>query len=134
MRISDWSSDVCSSDHEGAEKVWEVVSGAKHSLAEVAAELNSEDHERKMVAGAVRTDFILSAEIMAIALAEVASEPFLTRAAILALVAVAVTIGVSGAVGLIVTKDDHGLHLPGRSDAGSPSGQTMCRDKAVQSC
>src|SRR3546814_17932748 len=73
MRISDWSSDVCSSDHEGAEKVWEVVSGAKHSLAEVAAELNSEDHERKMVAGAVRTDFILSAEIMAIALAEVAS-------------------------------------------------------------
>src|SRR3546814_7660725 len=84
--------------YEGAEKVWEAVSGAKHSLAEVAAELNSEDHERKMVAGAVRTDFILSAEIMAIALAEVASEPFLTRAAILALVAVAITIGVYGAV------------------------------------
>src|SRR3546814_8685374 len=35
--------------YEGAEKVWEAVSGAKHSLAEVAAELNSEDHERKMV-------------------------------------------------------------------------------------
>lgn len=105
--------------YEGAEKVWEAVSGAKHSLAEVAAELNSEDHERKMVAGAVRTDFILSAEIMAIALAEVASEPFFTRAAILALVAVAITIGVYGAVGLIVKMDDIGLHLAERRDAGS---------------
>src|SRR3546814_370016 len=105
--------------YEGAEKVWEAVSGAKHSLAEVAAELNSEDHERKMVAGAVRTDFILSAAIMAIALAEVASEPFLTRAAILALVAVAIHIGVYGAVGLIVKMDDIGLHLAERRDAGS---------------
>src|SRR3546814_17591156 len=69
-----------------------------------------------MVAGAVRTDFILSAEIMAIALAEVASEPFLTRAAILALVAVAITIGVYGAVGLIVKLDDIGLHLAERRD------------------
>ena len=105
--------------YEGAEKVWEAVSGTKHSLAEVAAELNSEDHEREMVSGAVRTDFILSAEIMAIALAEVASEPFLTRAAILALVAVAITIGVYGAVGLIVKMDDIGLHLAERRDAGS---------------
>jgi predicted DNA repair protein MutK len=105
--------------YEGAEKVWEAVSGTKHSLAEVAAELNSEDHEREMVSGAVRTDFILSAEIMAIALAEVASEPFLTRAAILALVAVAITIGVYGAVGLIVKMDDIGLHLAERRDASS---------------
>ena len=105
--------------YEGAEKVWEAVSGTKHSLAEVAAELNSEDHEREMVSGAVRTDFILSAEIMAIALAEVASEPFLTLAAILALVAVAITIGVYGGVGLIVKMDDIGLHLAERRDAGS---------------
>src|SRR3546814_1840279 len=72
-----------------------------------------------MVAGAVRTDFILSAEIMAIALAEVASEPFLTRAAILALVAVEITIGVYGADGLIVKMDDIGLHLAEHRDAGS---------------
>lgn len=99
---------------EGAEKVWETLSEPDHSLAEDAAELGSADHEREMVSGAVRTDFILSAEIMAIALAEVASEPFWTRAMILALVAVAITIGVYGVVGLIVKMDDIGLHLAER--------------------
>src|SRR3546814_20010779 len=72
-----------------------------------------------MVAGAVRTDFILSAEIMAIALAEVASEPFLTRPAILVLVALAITVGVSGAVGMIGKMDDIGLPLAERRYAGS---------------
>ena len=62
---------------EGAEKVWEAVAEPEHSLAEDVAELSSADHEREMVAGAVRTDFILSAEIMAIALAEVAGEAVL---------------------------------------------------------
>ncbi len=104
---------------EGAEKVWESVSEKEHSLAEVAEELNSADHERHMVAGAIRTDFILSAEIMAIALAEVATEPLGLRAAILALVAVVITVGVYGVVGLIVKMDDVGLHLAERRDAGS---------------
>jgi hypothetical protein len=104
---------------EGAEKVWEAVSGPKHSLAEDAAELSSAEHEQKMVSGAVRTDFILSAEIMAIALAEVADENFWTRAAILAVVAIAITIGVYGLVGLIVKMDDIGLHLTERSNRGS---------------
>jgi predicted DNA repair protein MutK len=72
-----------------------------------------------MVAGAVRTDFILSAEIMAIALAEVAAEPLAMRAVILALVAVAITVGVYGAVGLIVKMDDIGLHLAERRAAAS---------------
>jgi hypothetical protein len=105
--------------YEGAEKVWHSIAGEKHSLAEKAAELNSEDHERHMVAGAVRTDFILSAEIMAIALAEVADEAFFARAAILAVVAVAITVGVYGMVGLIVKMDDIGLHLTERRNAGS---------------
>jgi hypothetical protein len=104
---------------EGAEKVWETVSRKEHSLAEDAAELNSAEHEAAMVSGAVRTDFILSAEIMAIALAEVASEPFLTRALILAVVAVAITVGVYGFVGLIVKMDDIGLHLAQRRNPGS---------------
>jgi hypothetical protein len=104
---------------EGAEKVWEAVSGKKQSLAEDAAELNSAEHETAMVSGAVRTDFILSAEIMAIALAEVSSEPFATRALILAVVAIAITVGVYGFVALIVKMDDIGLHLAGRSDSGS---------------
>jgi hypothetical protein len=104
---------------EGAEKVWEAVSGKRHSLAEDAAELNSAEHEATMVSGAVRTDFILSAEIMAIALAEVSNEPFFTRALILAVVAVAITAGVYGFVALIVKMDDIGLHLAGRRDSGS---------------
>ena len=105
--------------YEGAEKVWEWLSGAEHSLAEDVAELNSADHERKMVAGAVRTDFILSAEIMVIALAEVADEQLVARAAILAVVAIAITAGVYGAVGLIVKMDDIGLHLAERRDRAS---------------
>jgi predicted DNA repair protein MutK len=104
---------------EGTEKVWEAVAGPKHSLAEDAAELGSAEHESQMVSGAVRTDFILSAEIMAIALAEVADENFWTRAMILAVVAVAITVGVYGAVGLIVKMDDIGLHLAERRNRGS---------------
>ena len=105
--------------YEGAEKVWHSFTDREHSLAEVAAELNSEAHERAMVGGAIRTDFILSAEIMAIALNEVAAEPFATRAAILALVAVVITLGVYGVVGLIVKMDDVGLHMAERRDASS---------------
>lgn len=105
--------------YEGAEKVWHSLADKEPSLAEVAAELNSAEHERDMVTGAIRTDFILSAEIMAIALAEVATEPFPLRAAILAVVAVAITAGVYGAVGLIVKMDDVGLHLAERRDQGS---------------
>ena len=104
--------------YEGAEKVWHALAGKKESLAEMAAELNSAEHERGMVAGAIRTDFILSAEIMAIALAEVAAEPLAMRAAILAIVAVAITAGVYGVVGLIVKMDDIGLHLAERRGRG----------------
>jgi hypothetical protein len=104
---------------EGAEKVWHAVAGRKHSLAEDAAELGSAEHEQRMVAGAIRTDFILSAEIMAIALAEVADEPFAARAAILALVAVVITVGVYGVVALIVKMDDVGLHLAQRRNGGA---------------
>ena len=104
---------------EGAEKVWHSLRPERHSLAEIAAELNSPEHEREMVGGAIRTDFILSAEIMAIALAEVATEPFAMRAGILAVVAVAITAGVYGAVGLIVKMDDIGLHLAARRDRSS---------------
>lgn len=104
---------------EGAEKVWEAVSGAKHSLAETAAELGTAEHEQKMVSGAVRTDFILSAEIMAIALAEVASEPFVTRAIILAVVAIGITAVVYGLVGFIVKMDDVGLNLAQRRNGAA---------------
>ena len=101
---------------EGAEKIWEKFGPGHHESAEpVAAE--GADHEDTMVTGAIRTDFILSAEIMVIALNEVADEPFLSRAVILAVVAVAITALVYGAVGLIVKMDDIGLHLAERSSA-----------------
>jgi hypothetical protein len=72
-----------------------------------------------MVAGAVRTDFILSAEIMVIALNEVTAESFAIRAAILVVVAIAITVAVYGVVGLIVKMDDVGLHLAERRNGGA---------------
>ncbi|KTE14298.1 DUF808 domain-containing protein [Sphingopyxis sp. H115] len=96
---------------EGAEKVLHSLQKDKTSLAEDAAIVADQDHEEAMVKGAVRTDFILSAEIMVIALNEVLDEHFAMRAATLAVVAVAITIAVYGVVGLIVKMDDIGLHM-----------------------
>lgn len=96
---------------EGAEKVWHSIRPDTTSLAEDAAIVADQDHEETMVSGAIRTDFILSGEIMVIALKEVAVQPFLLRGATLALVAVAITVGVYGVVGLIVKMDDIGLHM-----------------------
>jgi hypothetical protein len=78
--------------------------------------LTSAEHEKNMVSGAVRTDFILSAEIMAIALKEVADQyPSIgMQAAVLFIVAIGITIAVYGVVGLIVKMDDIGLDMAKR--------------------
>ena len=94
--------------YEGAHKVWEKVGGHHDTSAEDASGLVDED---TVVSGAVRTDFILSAEIMVIALNEVADQGFVSRALILAVVAVGITALVYGVVGLIVKMDDVGLRL-----------------------
>jgi uncharacterized protein len=103
---------------EGAEKVIEKLSPhEEESLAEEVATLTSTEHEEMMVKGAVRTDFILSAEIMAIALNEVkqlAETSVWLEAATLAVVAIAITIAVYGVVGLIVKMDDIGLDMAKR--------------------
>ena len=108
---------------EGAEKVWEkIVPHETENLAEQLAELTSSEHEQNMVKGAVRTDFILSAEIMAIALNEVkslAETSIWLEAGTLAFVAVAITIAVYGVVGLIVKMDDIGLHMAGKENGVS---------------
>jgi predicted DNA repair protein MutK len=108
---------------EGAEKVWEkLVPHEEESLVEELAELTSAEHEQNMVKGAVRTDFILSAEIMAIALNEVkslAATSIWLEAGVLAFVAIAITIAVYGVVGVIVKMDDIGLHMANRENAGS---------------
>jgi predicted DNA repair protein MutK len=104
---------------EGAEKLIEKFGGEHHgeTLADPIEDLA--EFERQRVSGAIRTDFILSAEIMAIALAEVADSPFVQRAIVLALVGIAITIAVYGAVALIVKMDDIGLHLAGRQSAAA---------------
>lgn len=91
--------------YEGAEKVW-----AKVAHHEAHGEENAQD-EKTLVSGAVRTDLILSAEIMVITLNEVIDEAFWSRLAILAVVAVVMTVAVYGAVALIVKMDDAGLRL-----------------------
>lgn len=98
---------------EGAEKLWELVSGKHHAEVESKVEKKAVD-EDSVVSSAVRTDFILSAEIMVIALNEVASEGFWSRLIILAIVAVLITALVYGVVAIIVKMDDVGLHLAGR--------------------
>ena len=96
--------------YEGAEKIWEAI-GHHPEHAETPAAEQGPEHEDALVGGAIRTDFILSAEIMVISLNEVTDEPFLSRALILVLVALAITAGVYGAVALIVKMDDAGLRL-----------------------
>jgi predicted DNA repair protein MutK len=98
--------------YEGAEKIWGRLRGHDDHAVPLAG--SGEEAEKLMVSGAVRTDFILSAEIMVIALNEVAEEPFLSRLVILIVVAFAITIAVYGVVGLIVKMDDIGLHLAQR--------------------
>ena len=106
---------------EGAEKVLEKLGDAKHGATLGDPIEDMATFERERISGAIRTDFILSAEIVAIALAEVADQPLLQRAVILALVGVVITVLVYGAVALIVKMDDVGLHLAERRDAASRS-------------
>ncbi len=96
--------------YEGAEKLWEAVGGhAGHGGH--GDDADAPVDEEQLTSGAIRTDFILSAEIMVISLDEVAHEAFLSRAVILVVVAFAITAVVYGAVALIVKMDDAGLHL-----------------------
>ncbi|EJZ12355.1 DUF808 domain-containing protein [Mycolicibacterium vaccae] len=100
---------------EGAEKVWGMIRG--HDTHGAPAAASGADAEKFMVTGAIRTDFILSAEIMVIALNEVADQPFVPRLLILLVVAVVITVAVYGVVAGIVKMDDVGLSLTGRSSA-----------------
>lgn len=97
--------------YEAAEKLVEALAGGHDVAEEALATHSSRELEERKVSGAIRTDFILSGEIMAIALGTVATEPLWEQAVILLLVAVVITAGVYGVVGLIVKMDDIGLHL-----------------------
>ncbi len=105
--------------YEGAEKVWGRIRGHDHHAAPVAEQ--GKDAEESLVSGAIRTDLILSAEIMVISLNEVADESFWSRLVILVVVALAITVLVYGVVALIVKMDDIGLRLAGRPGGLAPA-------------
>ncbi len=105
---------------EAAEKLLGALAG--HGKDEASPDdlaLSSEEKEKSMVGSAIRTDLILSAEITAIALADLAERPLATQAAALALVGLLITVAVYGAVALIVKMDDIGLHLAERRSASA---------------
>jgi predicted DNA repair protein MutK len=100
--------------YEGTEKVLEMVAGHPDNAEDGPTLRRPEDvlrQEQKRVAAAVRTDLILSAEIMAITLSSVAQSPFWTRAFVLVAVGIFITALVYGAVVIIVKADDVGLAL-----------------------
>jgi predicted DNA repair protein MutK len=113
--------------YEGAHKVWGALSrrraaadGGPHGGAAGHGDpVAAQPSEDEVVKGAIRTDFILSAEIMVIALNEVSDQPFVSRAVILVVVAIGITLLVYGVVALIVKMDDLGLSLAERSSAAS---------------
>ncbi|MAP44912.1 MULTISPECIES: DUF808 domain-containing protein [Sphingobium] len=104
---------------EAVEKLIEAM-GKGHDVAQEAIQTHSSaELEQQKVSSAIRTDFILSGEIMAISLGTVASEPIWEQAVVLVVVALLITAGVYGVVGLIVKMDDIGLHLAQRSSAAT---------------
>lgn len=99
---------------EGAEKLLHAF--APHADQAVEQDFDTKDPahlEEEKVAGAIKTDFILSAEIMTIALATIESPSFWMQAITLAVVGTLITVAVYGAVALIVKMDDVGLHMAG---------------------
>jgi hypothetical protein len=108
----------CFLAYEGAHKVIHALKHDDHDHDEPAVEAGPEA-EAKTISGAIRTDFILSAEIMVISLKEVIEEPIVSRAVILALVGVLITVVVYGVVALIVKMDDIGLKLAERDSASA---------------
>ncbi len=103
--------------YEGVEKIIHSLKHKKAKTVEAAVEekIRTESDlitlENEKIKGAVRTDFILSAEIIVITLGTVAAASMLTKVSVLSLIAVVMTIGVYGLVALIVKIDDIGLYL-----------------------
>ena len=110
--------------YEGVEKIAHKLFHSKaedaaheaelmHALTDPAADLLA--IEKDKINGAMRTDFILSAEIIVITLGTVANSTFVTQVLVLTAIAVVMTVGVYGLVGAIVKLDDGGMHLSRRS-------------------
>jgi predicted DNA repair protein MutK len=107
---------------EGAEKVWEWITGAEHATEHPSSHAQTPEAilaaEKEKIASAVRTDFILSIEIVVIALGAVAGQPLMSQIIAVSIVALLATIGVYGIVALLVRMDDIGLGIIRRSEPG----------------
>lgn len=108
--------------YEGAEKVFGMVfphAAHAHEDEIDSVDLDAKSIEDEKIASAIKTDFILSAEIMAITLGTVADRPLFMQALVLAAVAIGITALVYGVVALIVKADDFGVYLATRSKSGA---------------
>ncbi|MFN3273311.1 MAG: DUF808 domain-containing protein [Paracoccus sp. (in: a-proteobacteria)] len=103
---------------EGAEKVWHLIVPHKDHGPTQAKTLEAAHLEEQRVKGAIKTDFILSAEIMTIALSQIDTDTFWIQALALAAVAIGITTLVYGAVALLVKADDFGLLLSAKGRLG----------------
>ncbi|KRR30151.1 DUF808 domain-containing protein [Bradyrhizobium retamae] len=115
--------------YEGVEKVLEAVmphQAHQHEAQLGSVALNAQSVEDEKVASAIKTDFILSAEIMAITLAALPAGSIWKQALVLAVVAIGITVAVYGVVALIVKADDVGVGLA-RSDRASAVGRALGR-------
>lgn len=104
--------------YEGAEKVWHLIKKDHQYKDKFRSHLQAAKTpqellslEKAKVRGAIRTDFVLSAEIIVIALGAVASQPLLTQSLVVSFIAIVVTMGVYFLVALIVRLDDIGVFL-----------------------
>ncbi len=120
--------------YEGVEKLLEAITphhAIKHEAQLESVALNPKSLEEEKIASAIKTDFILSAEIMAITLAAVPEGNMLTQAVVLALVGVGITLAVYGVVALIVKADDVGMALARNESASAIGGAGRALGRAL---
>ncbi|MEZ5763563.1 MAG: DUF808 domain-containing protein [Xanthobacteraceae bacterium] len=120
--------------YEGAEKIYEAIvphHAHAHETSLGSAALDPQSVEEQRIASAIKTDFILSAEIMAITLASLPAGSFWMQATVLALVGVGITIGVYGVVALIVKADDAGVALAGTAGRSIVAGALRASGRAL---
>lgn len=106
--------------YEGAEKIYEYFFPHGHSKSEISIQPLTEEEiltfEKEKIKSAIVTDFILSVEIVIIALGTVMEKPLSSQIAVVSLIAILATVGVYGIVALIVRMDEVGLKLMGLSN------------------
>ena len=120
--------------YEGAEKVLEAVMpdrAHQHETQLGTVALNTKTVEDEKVASAIRTDFILSAEIMTITLGALPSGSFVMQALVLALVGIGITLAVYSVVALIVKADDFGMLLANNDRASVTAGMGRALGRAL---